>query len=280
MAAVTRVRGSRTRLAVLVMAAVTILVLDQRNVAAVDGLRGAASTVFRPFAGAAETVASPVRGAWDGLTGWSRVDELEDENQELRERNAELEALDVAEQDAAHQLSELSAAVDIPWAGDLPTVAAEVTSGPLSNFSHAIEINKGSDDGIREGMPVVTGGGLVGRVSQVTPGHATISLVTDPESRVGVRLAETGEMGTAQGQGQGEPLVVDTGIEPGTAVAAGSGLVTSGVDRSTYPAAIPVGRVSETRPGAGGLSLELVVEPLVDVDRLSYVSVILWEPPA
>lgn len=260
------------------LAAVTILVLDQRNVAAVQGLREVSGTVFRPFAGVAETVASPAGGAWDSLTGWARVDELEDENQRLRERNTELEALDIADQDAAHQLEELTAAVEIPWVGGLPSVAAEVTSQPMSNFSHAIEINKGSDAGIREGMPVVTGGGLVGRVSQVTSGHATIGLITDPESRVGVRLAETGEMGTARGQGQGEPLVVDTGIEPGTEVAAGSGLVTSGVDRSAYPAAIPVARVSESREGTGGLSLELVVEPLVDVDRLSYVSVILWEP--
>jgi rod shape-determining protein MreC len=278
--AVTRVRGSRGRLAVLVLAAVTILVLDQRNVAAVDGLRGGAGTVFRPFATLAENASSPLGSVWDGLTGWSRVNHLEDENRDLRERNAELEALDVAEQDAAHQLAELSAAVDIPWAGDLPRVTAEVTSGPLSNFSHAIEINKGSGDGIHEGMPVVTGGGLVGQVTHVTSGHATIGLITDPESRVGVRLAETGEMGTARGQGQGEPLIVDTGIDPGAEVADGSGLVTSGVDRSTYPAAIPVARVGETREGAGGLSLELVVEPLVDVDRLSYVSVILWEPPA
>jgi cell shape-determining protein MreC len=49
-------------------------------------------------------------------------------------------------------------------------------------------------------------------------------------------------------------------------VAADTGLVTSGVDRSAYPAGIPVGEVAETRAGSGGLALELVVEPLVDVD--------------
>ena len=74
--------------------------------------------------------------------------------------------------------------------------------------------------------------------------------------------------------------MVDASIEPGTDVPAGTGLVTSGVDRSTYPDAIPIGKVRTTREGAGGLSLELIVDPLVDVDRLSYVSILKWEPPA
>jgi cell shape-determining protein MreC len=104
--------------------------------------------------------------------------------------------------------------------------------------------------------------------------------VSDPEFRVGVRLAESGALGTARGQGRGEPLVVDASIEPGTDVAAGTGIVTSGVDRSIYPDAIPVGKVRTTREGAGGLSLELIVDPLVDVDRLSYLSILLWEPVA
>ena len=159
-------------------------------------------------------------------------------------------------------------------------MTARVTSGPRSNLSLAIEIDKGSDHGLKLHMPVVTNAGLVGRVSQVAPRRATIELVTNPEFRVGVRLAETGELGTARGQGRDQPLVIDSSIAPGASVGAGAGLVTSGVDRSAYPDAIPVARVSSTREGSGGLSLELIAEPLVDVDRLSYVNILLWEPPA
>jgi cell shape-determining protein MreC len=57
----------------------------------------------------------------------------------------------------------------------------------------------------------------------------------------------------------------------------GTGLVTSGVDRSAYPAGIPVGEVTSTREGSAGLALELVVDPLADIDNLSYVSVMRWE---
>jgi rod shape-determining protein MreC len=158
-------------------------------------------------------------------------------------------------------------------------VAAQVVSGPRSNFSHAIEIDKGTDDGLAVGMPVVTGGGLVGRISRASGSTATVQMVTDPEFRVGVRVAETGELGTARGRGRDEPLTVDTAIDPDTEVPDGTGLVTSGVDRSVYPAGIPVGEVTSTRAGSGGLALELVIEPLIDVDRLSYyVSVLRWEP--
>jgi cell shape-determining protein MreC len=50
------------------------------------------------------------------------------------------------------------------------------------------------------------------------------------------------------------------------------------VDRSAYPPGVPVGTVKSTRAGSGGLALELVVEPSVDFDRLSYLTVLQWQP--
>jgi rod shape-determining protein MreC len=168
--------------------------------------------------------------------------------------------------------------LDLPFAADLPRVTGRVVSGPRSNFSHAVEIDKGSDDGIAVGMPVAAGAGLAGRVTQVTHGSATVELLTDPDFRVGVRLATTGDLGTARGQGRDEPLAVDSAINPRTQIPAGTGVVTSGVDRSAFPPGIPIGTVASTREGSGGLALDLVVDPLVDVDNLSYLTVIQWVP--
>jgi rod shape-determining protein MreC len=263
---------------VLVVVAVTVLVIGQRDLPVVRQVREGAATVLSPFEGIAETASRPVRDVWEGVTKYGDVDDLEAENRDLTARVAELEATQATETDTRRQLEELSATLDLPWVGDIPQVAAKVTSGPRSNFAHTVEVDKGSDDGIAEGMPVVTGGGLVGRVSRVSSDRATIELLTDPEFQVGVRLADSGELGTARGQGRDEPLVVDSGIEPGTEIAEGSALVTSGVDRSAYPDAIPVAKVADTREGAGGLSLELIAEPFVDVDRLTFVDVLLWEP--
>lgn len=278
-AATSRARGSRTRLAVLVLAAVSVLALGERDPGMVGDLRDAADVVFDPFERAAEVVSSPLRESWNAVRTYQDVQDQERRIDELEEQLAEARSESLTEQDAVRQYEELSAAVDLPFTGDVPTLAAQVTSGPQSNFSSVVEINRGSDHGVAEGMPVVADGGLIGRVVRVSPGSSSVALITDPESRVGVRLAETGALGTARGQGRNEPLVIESSIEPDTDVAEGSGLVTSGVDRSVFPDAIPVALVSETRRGAGGLTLELVAEPLVDFDRLHYVSVLLWEPP-
>ncbi|HEX8803111.1 MAG TPA: rod shape-determining protein MreC [Acidimicrobiales bacterium] len=273
--AVSRPTGSRTRLVVLVLASVTLLTFGVRDAPVIRQVREAASVVVDPLESAADSASRPFRNAWKGVTDY---DDVERENQELRADLAEARAGEVRSTDAEHQLTELSEALDLPYAADVPTVAARVMSGPRSNFSHAVEIDKGTDDGIAEGMPVVTGAGLVGRISRASGSSATVELVTDPQYRVGIRLATTGDLGTARGRGRDEPLAVDTALAPDAEVDEGTGLVTSGVDRSAYPAGIPVGTVESTREGSGGLALELVVEPLVDVDRLSYVGVLRWEP--
>jgi rod shape-determining protein MreC len=152
-----------------------------------------------------------------------------------------------------------------------------VVSGPTSNFSHTVELDKGSGAGIEVGMPVVTGEGLVGRVRQVTSSHSIVQLLTDPDFRVGVKLLPDGILGTARGAGEGDPLVVDTSIDPEQALEPGGQLTTSGADRSAFPASIPIGTVRGTKPAGGGLTLDLQVEPFVDTQRLTFVSVLLWE---
>ena len=177
-----------------------------------------------------------MRNAWHGVTDY---EDLQRENDQLRSQLAEEESTAIEQSDAERQLADLSASLNLPFAGDVPKVTARVVAGPRSNFSHAIEIDKGSADGLVLGMPVATGGGLVGRIDQVTAHTARVEVVTDPEFRVGVRLATTGALGTARGQGRDESLTVDSSISPSTVVEAGTGVVTSGVDRSAFPRASP-----------------------------------------
>jgi rod shape-determining protein MreC len=272
--AIPRPSGSRTRIAVLVLASVTLLTVGLRDAPVVRDVREGASAVISPVEGAADAVTRPFRNAWHGVTDY---EDLRDENEQLRQQVADGDASEVRQSDAEEQLSQLSAALDLPYAADVPTVAARVVSGPRSNFSHAVEIDKGTDDGLAVGMPVVTGAGLVGRISRASGSEATVELLTDPDYRVGVRVASSGDLGTARGRGRDEPMTVDTAIDIDAEIADGTGLVTSGVDRSAYPAGIPVGEVTSTRQGSGGLALDLVIEPLADIDNLSYVSVMRWQ---
>jgi rod shape-determining protein MreC len=275
--AITRPTSSRTRLAVLLVASVTLLTFGVRDVPVVRDAREGVGSVLEPVVNGVQAVTRPIGDAWDKVTS---DEELEAENRRLRRELEDAEARAIAGDDAEQQMAELTKAVDLPYLGDIPEVAARVVSGPRSNFSHAIEISRGTDDGVDVGMPVVTGAGLVGRISRATGSTSTVELITDPEFRVGVRVVGSGFLGTAEGRGRDEPLFVDTGIDPDSEVTADTPIVTSGVDRSAYPAGIPVAKTTESRKAPGGLALELEAQPLVDVDALSYVSVLRWEPPA
>ena len=130
-------------------------------------------------------------------------------------------------------------------------------------------------------MPVVNGAGLVGQVVLVTEDRSTVQLLTDPDFQVGVKVLPGGATGTARGQGPGEDLLVDTGLEDDSEglPEIGDALTTSGLELSAFPGSIPVGTVAELRE-TGGLTLELVVEPLADTEKLSFVTVLLRPVPA
>lgn len=272
-----RTGRSRLTLALLVLTSLAVLTLDFRDSSIVASARRTATTVFSPLRGVAETASEPFTTAWHGITGYG---DLETENERLRERIDELEGSAVLDEDAAEQLDALLDQLDIEWVGDIPTATARVVAGPGSNFSHTIEIDKGSDAGLKVGMPVVNGAGLVGKLVLVSANRSTIQLITDPDFAVGVRLVPGDAPGTARGTGEGEDLIVDTGLEADAEVDAGTALTTSGADRSAFPASIPVGRVRRTREGGGGLTLDLVVEPLADTEKLAFVTILLWEPTA
>lgn len=271
----------RYRLILLVLTAVTLLSLDFRDVGPLDRAQSGVRDLLEPVVGVASTLTSPVRDAWGAV--W-HYDDLKAENEALR---AELDALRgeqlraEADVEAYRRLLE---ATDLPYSGDLPTVAAAVVRGPVGNFDdHVVTIDKGRDDGIEVGQAVVTGAGLVGRVARVDAATALVQLLSDPDLPVGVRLVATDEIGLGHGVG-GDPtrFVVDQGIpwpaedDPSAFPAAGSAVVTA--PDSRYPADIPVGVVRSVEPGEGGLTQVVTVELAADVTDLAFVSVVTVEP--
>ena len=266
---------SRFTLLLLVLTSVTVLTLDYRGSGVVDGLREGASTVFGPVRDAGAWVGRPFADAWNGVFGYN---ELQDENEALRARIDELEGQRAQSEDALRQLDELDELNDLERWTAIPSVVSRVTGGPLSNFQHTVEINKGSADGLAEGMPVVTGSGLVGRLVQVSSNRSVVQLVTDPDWSFGVRLARSGEIGVAHGTGDGRPLVIDQGVERQIDVNVREAVTTSGFGDSIFPPDIPVGRVGELGVAPDQLSQVITVDLLADLDDLAYVRVLVWQP--
>jgi rod shape-determining protein MreC len=270
-------RGGRARVALLlVLASITVVTLDARDTGPVQDLRGAASTVFSPLRGVGEAVTSPFRNGWHGVTGY---DDLEDENEELRREVDRLKGDAVRNQAAADRLQELEKLERLPYADGVPTVAARVISGPLTSFDATFEINRGSGEGVKEGMAVVTEAGLVGRITRVYGGRSHVQLVTDPQFEFGIQLIDSGDIGVAKGDPQRGVLTVDEGIDKRTTVEEGSAVISSGIQRSAFPPDVPVGRVTEIGMTEDQTEQTLTIEPLADLTSLTYVKVMLWESP-
>ncbi|HMJ75658.1 MAG TPA: rod shape-determining protein MreC, partial [Iamia sp.] len=246
---------SRFTLILLVLASLTVLTLDYRDTGPVQGVRRVFGTVFSPFEGIGNAIASPFEDAWKGIFEY---DDLEDENRDLQRQIDALKGLEVAAQADREDLAELQRLENLPIAADIEHLLAKVTSGPLTDFDSTFEINRGSGDGIKREMVVMTEAGLVGRVESVEGGTARIRVITDPDyPGFGVKLVEARDVGIAHAAGQDGMVQIDEGIQPDTAKR-GDAVVTSGLDRSAYPPNIPVGEVESVRP-TGDLTEQVVV---------------------
>jgi rod shape-determining protein MreC len=270
-----RTGRSRFTLALLVLTSVTVVTLDFRGSGVIDSAREAAMDLLAPVQDAADNATSPLRDAWNGAFGYS---ELEGENEQLRQRIAELEGEAAQLEDKEREVREVYRVLDRTWVADVPGVVAQVVTPAPGNFDQTVEIDRGSDDGIRESMPVVTGAGLVGKVVRVSSDRALVRLASDPTFAAAAYLPRTGATGLVEGNGPGDDLALelvptDVQIRPGEIVR------TSGVAESQLPRDVPIGRVREVRSGPDDVVQDVVIDPFVDLDSLSYVQVLQWPPP-
>lgn len=150
-------------------------------------------------------------------------------------------------------------------------VAARVIGQDISPFIRSVWIDRGSDGGLQQGMPVVTERGLVGRVAEVYATIARIQLITDPQSTVNVRLQTSRADGALQAQLNGE-LWVDA-IDQSASVTAGELVLTSGLG-GAFPSDIPVGQILTVRKRDYELFQQAVLQPSADLEGLLVVLVI------
>lgn len=198
----------------------------------------------------------------------------------LMQRNAELEAqvsrLQTEIITLEQQLSEtriLEALVDFARVNpENRYVAASVIGRDPSPFVKFVIINRGSDDGLRRGMPVVTQQGLVGRVAAVTAGAARIQLITDPASSVNVRLEPSRAQAILIGSITGE-LSLDM-VPQSAEIKIGDLVLSSGLG-GNYPSNILIGQIVSVRQKETDLFQSAAVQPVVDFSQLEIVLVII-----
>ena len=267
-------------LAVLVLGALTLLTISFRSptAGAVHDAQGLLSSGMRPFQLAATRVAQPFSDAYDYVSGLASAKK---ENAKLRLQVQEWRAEALKNKSLAATAADLQGLLHYEQSKTYPSgyrpVAARVLSFPGGPFTRTIAVAAGSDAGVRLNAPVVSGDGLVGRVTNVYPTSSVVTLLTDSSSYVSARDLNTGVRGILR-RGQGDTLILDQ-VAKQVVVNRNDQLVTDGTRDpqlpSLYPYGIPIGSVASVGVSDTASFLQVQVDPYANLDSLDAVAVLV-----
>lgn len=209
---------------------------------------------------------------WDGYVALRGV---EARNRWLEGDNARLRAELLTLSEVKAENKRLKALVGYAGQGVTPRAVARVVGvNPVSTFL-SVRIDRGEDDGVQKGMPVVTTQGVVGQVVRTAAGYADVVLVEDPNSRIGVRIQRTRARALAAGAGGELPLKLDSTLRRED-LQENDRVITSGAD-GIFPPGLLVGRLHNVRKGVTGMFQQADITPAVNPTRLEEVMVL--DPP-
>jgi rod shape-determining protein MreC len=268
----------RLALAALLAATATVVTLDFRENPG-GPLHRASEVAISVVAPMQEGIGQVFRPVGDFLSDLGNIGNLKEENTRLE---TELERMTAQQRRVPEivreneRLKELVEVQDKDWTQGRTLAVRVIGDGP-SNYEWTRFINKGSADGIKEDMAVVSAQGLVGRTFFVAENYSKVLLMIDPQHSVGARLTGSGETGVVAGRSL-EDLRMDL-INPDVEIKEGESVVTSGYDKGIYPGGIPIGRVTEVMKTPDGLSKSARVEPVVGFTALDTMLVLLDTGP-
>ncbi|MDA8345690.1 MAG: rod shape-determining protein MreC [Thermaerobacter sp.] len=258
--------------ALLVLGLVTLESLTVFPRASVSRVSGAVNTVLLPLEVGTNSVTHFIASGIRSVVGAFGA---ERENQTLRVEvqrlQAEVTTLQATKGEDAQLRKLLQMKNSLPKTERSLTVPV-VGRSPV-NWLDQVVIAGGSHNGIKYGDPVLSYGGVVGRVISVGPVSSTVVLLPDPESAIGAMVARSSDAGVLLGNGQAATLTMQF-FAAGANVRKGDLVVTSGLDH-LLPAGLPLGRVISTSQGDFGLVKVASVRPLANLNELQDVLVIL-----
>ena len=207
-------------------------------------------------------------------TFFTDINKLEEENEQLKNRNSELEQslreLESikAENETLREYLNLTEKY-----GDYETIPAYIINKDISNYSKTIIINVGKNDGITENMTVIADEGLVGHVVSVTDTTAQVQTIIDTGSSVSATMSSTDESivckGTLDSTSELRAMYIPTDYN----IIQGDSLETSGLG-GIYPKGVHIGTVKKVESTKNITDRYAIIDTAVDFDKLSTVLVI------
>jgi len=267
-----RTRNTRGLVILLVTISLVTITIDYRQGSSgpLAKLGQGALSVITPLQEGVTKLTRPIGHFFAAL---AHLPSLERENRDLRQQLAQARTLEAEAQAVIVKLHDLEDALKVARTLTFNTTGATVVGSSVSNFEWSVDIDKGSSDGIKVGMPVLAAQGLVGHVVEVSPFGSKVQLIADPDSKVADRLVTSNETGLLQGQGQGN--MVMTLLPESTQVNVDDPVETAGYQGGLYPAVIPIGKVDRVRDDPTTGEKTVFVRPYVDFSALDIVLVVL-----
>jgi rod shape-determining protein MreC len=273
-------RNTRLLVVALVVLSLTIITVDYRegDSGPLAAMGRSARTFMAPLQEAVTNATRPVGNFFSGV---AHLPSLAQENTDLKAQVADLQARIDATSQIELQNQELLDLLNLKRIYPTGIPAVVIAKSP-SNFSSSMTIDVGSDAGIKENQPVVTGSQdgarLVGIVASVTTNSADVRLLIDQSFNVAGKLASSGAIGLVQGNGDQDLTMQDI---PATTKFPPSGTPESvftvsyhvGDQHGRFPPNILIGTVSKVYEGVQP-DAQVSISPAVDFSSLETVLVL------
>lgn len=272
-----QVRRRRAVLALLIVGSFVLLTLTYQGS---SGLQRGVSTVFGPVQSVSDRALKPARD----LVGWfDKTFDARGENSRLKDDLVIARRQAVAGQEALQENAQLRKLVALDEGPALASEAYEPVTGRViarspTSWRSSVTIALGSSDGVRVDDPVVSGDGLVGRISSVEPGSSQVMLLTDHASGITGKVVPAGVQGVVKPEvGNPEDLILDF-IDSTRRVHGGEYVVTGGWRAQSveplFPPGLPIGEVTKAPIVEQEANQKVDVRPFADLRNLDIVQVL------
>ncbi|MEW6129795.1 MAG: rod shape-determining protein MreC [Acidobacteriota bacterium] len=259
-------------LAALLLSQLFLMTLTARNTETNQSLLGKwVMTIFAPVVKVGDGVLSKVTGTF---TGWGELRRARDENIELKNQVEQLTTQLNETREKAAQYDALRVQYGLPSLSGYRQIAANVIARNTSLWFKRLTIDRGTLDGVKKDMPIVTNAGIIGRVINVGANFAQVQIITDSNAGVGVMIQSTRQPGELKGLNNSRCEIKN--IPSTEEIAENEIVVTTGLDR-IYPKGLVVGTTEHVENDANAPYKKIIVRPAVQIDRVEAVIVLLIE---
>ena len=263
----------------LLMANFVLMAFDAREI-------GTGQRVIRVWSQTlADFVQSPVTTLTSSISNYfgsiANLRSAQSENDQLKEKVQELQVELKGKEDLSAENERLRKLLGLKETSKLDVLPAQIIGRDPSVWFDSSIVSRGSLDGVKLNRPVVTDGGLVGRVTAVGPLTSQIDLITHDKSGVGGvvgEIAESNALGVISGTSKRD--VVEMRYVSGSIeVKSGQMVYTTGQD-GIYPAGLRIGEIIEVVSGTATTPHRIFIRPSAGLDSMREVAILLYEPPS